>query len=77
MSQRDCLKSYVGKRVKARGYLRVISGLHDVALLDDVEVELENKWVLIGHSWVQRAGLMRFVKLNTHEPLEFTPSIRK
>jgi hypothetical protein len=25
----------------------VISGLHDVALLDEVEVALESKWVLI------------------------------
>lgn len=75
MSPRNCLKPWEGKRVKARGFLRVISGVRDVALVDDVEVELDAKWIQIGHVWVQKADLMRFINLAAHDQIEFTAKV--
>ncbi len=75
MSARDCLRPWKGRRVKARGFLRAIPGRHNVALLDEVEVKLDARWVQIGHAWVQKADLMRFVKLNANDLIEFTAKV--
>ena len=72
MSQRDCLKPWKGKRIKARGFLRALPYLRDVALVDEVEAELDNRWVQIGHAWIQKADQFNFVKLIAHDLVEFT-----